>query len=158
MTDTDRILELLKERGSITSYELREMKFSGNPSERIRDLVKAGWDIESVRGSRLDATGKRRPMAVYTLRRSAKSVGPGNTDNGFKGAVDDLSGNTTTHSLVGPNSGLRAAQDKEPVGGVINASPTVPLPRVDGSRADDTSVAVSSGRCLNPYEYEAEWS
>jgi hypothetical protein len=48
-SDKDRILELLEARGSVTSFYLRKEGFSGNPSQRIKELIAAGHQIQSER-------------------------------------------------------------------------------------------------------------
>lgn len=67
--DRDRILELLRERGEqgLSSYEIRTMGLSGNPSERYRELVAAGHEIHAEATHRVDAHGKKRPMTIYRL-------------------------------------------------------------------------------------------
>ena len=48
-SDKDRILELLEARGSVTSFYLRKEGFSGNPSQRIKELIAEGHQIQSER-------------------------------------------------------------------------------------------------------------
>jgi hypothetical protein len=48
-SDKDRILELLETQGSVTSFYLRKQGFSGNPSQRIKELIDAGHQIQSER-------------------------------------------------------------------------------------------------------------
>lgn len=68
--DRQRILELLEERGEqgLSSYEIRTMGLSGNPSERCRELIEDGHTIDAEATHRLDPHGKKRPMTIYTLR------------------------------------------------------------------------------------------
>jgi hypothetical protein len=49
MSDRERIRGLLEQRGSlgVTTFELRQLGYSGNPSQRIRELKDAGYTIES---------------------------------------------------------------------------------------------------------------
>lgn len=73
MSDCDRILRLLEERGEqgVTTFELRTGGYSGNPSSRIMDLTAQGHNIDAERTTRTDALGKKRPMTVYRLRAGA---------------------------------------------------------------------------------------
>lgn len=169
MTDTERILALLQRNGSVTSYELRTMGLSGNPSERIRDLKDLGYDIGSDRTTRVDPHGKKRPMAIYTLRsgesegRSAESGGPRKTGMAVTCSLPD---GAVTHSSVtgrdmepgfSPPEGApdQAQQDTEPVGRVSSALPTDPLPAFDGSQVEHESASVAV-KCGSYYDIEAE--
>lgn len=51
-SDTDRILELLERGDWIDTFFLRSKGFSGNPSQRIRDLKDRGYAIETKRFTR----------------------------------------------------------------------------------------------------------
>ena len=66
MTDNERIAEYLEQHGSITSYEIRVLELSGNPSQRITELTDAGYRIDTERYTR-DVHGKKRPCCRYTL-------------------------------------------------------------------------------------------
>ena len=148
MTDTDRILELLKEHGSVTSYELRVQGFSGNPSQRMNELRERGHEIDAERFHR-----EGRPCCRYKLRAS------------------------TTPSLVG-SKGIAAQtprQDDERAGGddLTPSAPHLPDRSEVAGEANSTiqvdvhrsplkvasgseTPAISDRSCLNPYEYEAE--
>lgn len=65
MSDRDRIRELLERRGptGVTTFELRQQGYSGNPSQRIRELTDMGLTITSERFVRDD--GRR--GAKYVL-------------------------------------------------------------------------------------------
>ena len=63
MTDKERILELLEREGSVDTFFLRRNGFSGNPSQRIRELRSDGHNIVSERFTREDG----RAGARYTL-------------------------------------------------------------------------------------------
>lgn len=69
-TDKDRILMLLKREGSVDTFRLRREGFSGNPSQRIRELKDAGHEITSERFTRPDG----RSGARYTLIRKEEPV------------------------------------------------------------------------------------
>jgi hypothetical protein len=66
MTDNERIAAYLEEHGSITSYEIRMMELSGNPSQRIAELTSQGYEIEPERFHRV-VRGKKRPCCRYVL-------------------------------------------------------------------------------------------
>lgn len=63
MSDRDRILKLLEERGEVDTFYLRRNGFSGNPSQRIREIKDLGYVIDTERFTRED--GRR--GAKYTL-------------------------------------------------------------------------------------------
>jgi len=48
-SDKTRILELLETKKSVTSFYLRKEGFSGNPSQRIKELTAEGHQIEAER-------------------------------------------------------------------------------------------------------------
>ncbi len=54
MSDRDRILKLLEERGEVDTFYLRREGFSGNPSQRIREIKDMGFPIETERFTRQD--------------------------------------------------------------------------------------------------------
>lgn len=62
-SDTDRILNLLKMEGTVDTFRLRREGFSGNPSQRIREIKDRGYSVNSERFTRPD--GRR--GARYTL-------------------------------------------------------------------------------------------
>jgi hypothetical protein len=62
-SDKDRILELLLNHGEVDTYSLRINGFSGNPSQRIREIKDMGYTIETERFTRAD--GRR--YARYKL-------------------------------------------------------------------------------------------
>ena len=64
-SDKDRILSLLKREGSVDSFRLRREGYSGNPSQRIRELKDAGHNITSERFTRPDG----RAGSIYRLRK-----------------------------------------------------------------------------------------
>ena len=66
MTDNERIAEYLERHGSVTSYEIRVLELSGNPSQRINELTDAGYEIRAERYTR-EVHGKKRPACRYTL-------------------------------------------------------------------------------------------
>jgi sirohydrochlorin ferrochelatase len=66
MTDNERIAAYLREHGSVTSYEIRVMELSGNPSQRIAELVAEGFEIAQERFHRV-VRGKKRPCCRYVL-------------------------------------------------------------------------------------------
>jgi hypothetical protein len=53
-SDKDRILELLLNRGEVDTFYLRRNGFSGNPSQRIREIKDMGFPIETERFTRDD--------------------------------------------------------------------------------------------------------
>lgn len=75
MTDRERLLQHLIQHGSITSYEARVQEISGNPSERVRELVDAGHWIDIEHGYRI-SRGKKRPCARYILVALAETSSP----------------------------------------------------------------------------------
>ena len=99
MTDTDRILELLQEHGSVTSYELRIWGFSGNPSQRMNEFRDRGHEIEPTRFSR-----EGRPCCRYTLKSSgdASSLGAGGKAAGLP-RLDTERAGRDDHSLPAPS-------------------------------------------------------
>lgn len=54
MSDRDRILKLLEERGEVDTFYLRRNGFSGNPSQRIREIKDLGYVIDTERFTRED--------------------------------------------------------------------------------------------------------
>lgn len=54
MSDRDRILKLLEERGEVDTFYLRRNGFSGNPSQRIREIKDLGYTIDTERFTRED--------------------------------------------------------------------------------------------------------
>ena len=54
MSDRDRILKLLEERGEVDTFYLRRNGFSGNPSQRIREIQDLGYVIDTERFTRED--------------------------------------------------------------------------------------------------------
>jgi hypothetical protein len=69
-SDKDKILSLLKREGSVDSFRLRREGYSGNPSQRIRELKDAGHQIHAERFVRDDG----RAGARYTLVRKESLV------------------------------------------------------------------------------------
>jgi hypothetical protein len=63
MNDRQRILDLLEKRGTVDTFFLRKNGFSGNPSQRIRELKEEGHNIVAERFTRADG----RAGARYTL-------------------------------------------------------------------------------------------
>ena len=68
MTDKERILDLLEREGSVDTFYLRRNGFSGNPSQRIRELKAEGHNIVSERFTREDGLAGAR----YVLVRDAQ--------------------------------------------------------------------------------------
>lgn len=67
VSDKDRILDLLAKRGGAgaTTFELRQSGYSGNPSQRIRELRAEGFTIEAEPFERSDGRrGKRYVLAT----------------------------------------------------------------------------------------------
>ena len=62
-SDKERILRLLEQEGTVDTFRLRREGYSGNPSQRIRELKDAGHDIVTESFVRPD--GRR--GAKYTL-------------------------------------------------------------------------------------------
>jgi hypothetical protein len=62
-SDKEKILNLLKTEGSVDTFRLRRDGFSGNPSQRIREIKDMGYSISSERFTRPDG----RSGARYTL-------------------------------------------------------------------------------------------
>lgn len=69
MTDKDRMLALLRERGPQGAHtsELRARGYSGNPSQRRIELLDEGYSIDSIRESFIGADGSKRPGARFIL-------------------------------------------------------------------------------------------
>lgn len=116
MSDTDRILNLLRERGSrgVHTRELRTGGYSGNPSERIRDLKKLGHLIEREHESWKDATGKTRPGARYTLTGAEGGRGEDCTPSDDPPALS-VAGRDGTPSRVVADREQPVASSGEPV-------------------------------------------
>ena len=72
LSDRDRILRLLQAEGSVDTFRLRREGYSGNPSQRIRELKEAGYEIATERFARPD--GRR--GARYTLVEEAQMTLP----------------------------------------------------------------------------------
>lgn len=53
-SDKQRILELLENHGEVDTFYLRRNGFSGNPSQRIRELKDDGHEIETSTFTRED--------------------------------------------------------------------------------------------------------
>jgi hypothetical protein len=53
-SDKQRILELLESNGEVDTFYLRRNGFSGNPSQRIRELKDEGHTIETDTFTRQD--------------------------------------------------------------------------------------------------------
>jgi hypothetical protein len=53
-SDKQRILELLESNGEVDTFYLRRNGFSGNPSQRIRELKDEGHTIETATFTRQD--------------------------------------------------------------------------------------------------------
>ena len=70
LSDRDRILQLLETEGSVDTFRLRKEGYSGNPSQRIRELKDAGHEIATERFVRPD--GRR--GARYTLIQEQQMV------------------------------------------------------------------------------------
>lgn len=68
MTDRQRLLDYLIEHGEVTSYEIRVLALSGNPSQRVAELREEGHHITAERFTR-----DGRPCTHYTLRPVKKS-------------------------------------------------------------------------------------
>jgi hypothetical protein len=65
MSDRDRILKLLEERGEVDTFYLRRNGFSGNPSQRIREIKDLGYAIDTERFTRDDGRrGARYKLVV----------------------------------------------------------------------------------------------
>lgn len=64
-SDKQRILELLEREGQVDTFRLRQEGYSGNPSQRIRELKADGHDIVTQSFTRAD--GRR--GATYRLIR-----------------------------------------------------------------------------------------
>lgn len=71
MSDRQRMLDLLRERGfcGVTTFELRRMGISGNPSQRRAELEELGYRID-VKPHREG----RRNGRLYVLRREPVEV------------------------------------------------------------------------------------
>ena len=68
LSDRDRILRLLEQEGTVDTFRLRREGYSGNPSQRIRELKEDGHEIATERFVRPD--GRR--GARYTLIHEAQ--------------------------------------------------------------------------------------
>lgn len=64
MTDKERILDLLEREGSVDTFYLRRNGFSGNPSQRIRELKAEGHNIVSERFTREDGRAGARYVLI----------------------------------------------------------------------------------------------
>lgn len=62
-SDKEKILNLLKMEGTVDTFRLRREGFSGNPSQRIREIKDMGYSVTSESYTRPD--GRR--GARYTL-------------------------------------------------------------------------------------------
>lgn len=74
MSDRDRLLELLRERGAagVTTFEIRRSGVSGNPSQRKAELEELGYKIDA----QPYAEGRRRGRR-YVLISEPAGVGAG---------------------------------------------------------------------------------
>jgi hypothetical protein len=172
MNDRERVLNALRERGSLTSYEIRTEGLSGNPSQRINELRDLGFKIDGDPASR-EVDGKKRPMTVYTLL-SDRTVGKGDRVDaqGVEHECGSLAGLerpaqssnvrvVSPHSLGGPATtpGL-VSQGNGREDGDFTSSSSHRLSCGGGSNSSETSyisgsvAAISVQRCPNPYEYE----
>ena len=131
MSDRARVLDRLR-RGSVHSIELRREGYTGNPSQRINELIEEGHTIRRDPEPWKDAEGKQRGGVRYTLIGDAESSTP--TDEpggapaplpdhaaGFVGEAHDDSGLTADSPLPHPapertipGEGQDAGQPSEP--------------------------------------------
>ena len=58
-TQKAKILQYCEEHGSITNREAFEKLFINSPTKRISELKKAGYDVQPVVETRLNAAGER---------------------------------------------------------------------------------------------------
>ena len=63
-SDKQRILELLENHGEVDTFYLRRNGFSGNPSQRIRELKAEGHNIVSERFIREDGRAGARYVLI----------------------------------------------------------------------------------------------
>ena len=64
LSDRERILRLLETEGSVDTFRLRREGYSGNPSQRIRELKAAGHQIATERIVRADGRAGARYILV----------------------------------------------------------------------------------------------
>lgn len=120
MTDTDRMIALLRERGARGAHtsELRRLGISGNPSQRRKDAIAQGYEISSERESFIGAGGKRRPGARFVLQRErAPGLGAGAACNGCPADAPIGNGNTEQASVEPEGASLFDPPEPEPVAG-----------------------------------------
>lgn len=110
LCDRDVVLLVLRDKGSVHSHDLRRGGFTGNPSERVRELRSLGHTISAKREPR--GKGRRRNGVLFTLLfevgGSAGSISDGSEDSAS--AASDLRGNPRAASET-PPSGAAETSD-----------------------------------------------
>jgi hypothetical protein len=102
VSDRDRLLELLRERGSlgITTFEIRRMGVSGNPSQRKAELEKRGFVIHT----KPYKEGRRRGRRYILISGPVEVAAVEPSSDGVHGSGDlggEVSGSTAS-SAPGP--------------------------------------------------------
>jgi hypothetical protein len=132
MSDNQRIAAYLQEHGSITSYEIRTMELSGNPAQRITELIDQGYEIQIDHFHRI-VRGKKRPCCRYTLIASPEAERPGAVRSAPESAAAESSGH------------LQPPEEADAAGGQLqDAPPVAPLqlfPESTGGRGHYESEA-----------------